>query len=131
MPNFSSNLDLIEIRVEIMLNNFVEKKKLFWTTKKTFSKSPKSHFSKEVNPCSWSKNAILFSFFVFGQHETRNKVSWCSRWKNKLFLTVKSKFFKVPKIVLFQRGLIHAFSQKMHFFFHFFVFGQNKIRDKV
>ena len=55
-------LDLIEIRVEIMLNNFVEKKKLFWTTKKTFSKSPKSQFSKEVNPCSWSKNAILFSF---------------------------------------------------------------------
>ena len=28
------------------------------------NKSPKSHFSKDVNPCSWSKNAIFINFLV-------------------------------------------------------------------
>ena len=32
------------------------------TIKKTFLKSQKSHFSKGVNPCFWSKNA---NFFVY------------------------------------------------------------------
>ena len=32
------------------------------TIKKTFLKSQKSHFSKGVNPCLWSKNA---NFFVY------------------------------------------------------------------
>ena len=53
MPIFS--LFLFEIRLEIMLNNLVEKKKTFLDYQKN-SKSPK------VNPCPWSRNA---NFFIF------------------------------------------------------------------
>ena len=64
MPNFS--LFLFEIRLEIMLNNRVEKKKLFWTIKKTQSPQKLTHvLGQEVQ---------IFSFFVFGQNETRYKV---------------------------------------------------------
>ena len=55
-------LDLIEIRVERMLNNFVGKKKLFWTTKKTFSKSPKSHFPKRLTHALGQKMQFFFHF---------------------------------------------------------------------
>ena len=56
-------LDLVKIRLEIMLNDFAEKKETFFGYKKqNFSKSKKSHFSKGVNPCFWTKIA---NFFVY------------------------------------------------------------------
>ena len=58
---FFINLFLVEIRVEIMFNNVLERKETFFGHKKSnLSKSQKSHFSKGVNPCFWSKNAIFF-----------------------------------------------------------------------
>ena len=45
--------------------------------------------------------------------------------KNKLFLTIKKKFIKVPKIVFFQRGITHVSGEKK---FSVFRFGQNKAR---
>ena len=62
-------LDLVKVRLEIMLNNFEEKKKPIYTIKRTifdspenriFPKSQKSYFSKGVNPWFWSKNTFLF-----------------------------------------------------------------------
>ena len=53
-------------------NNVLAKKKNFLTIKAKFYKVQKLYFSKGVNPCFWSSNAIVF--FVFGQKRTRNKV---------------------------------------------------------
>ena len=51
---FFINLFLVEIRVEIMFNNVLERKETFFGHKKSnLSKSQKSHFSKGVNPCFW------------------------------------------------------------------------------
>ena len=60
---FFLNLFLVEIRVEIMFNNVLERKETFFGHKKSnLSKSQKSHFSKGVNPCFWSKN---WNFFLY------------------------------------------------------------------
>ena len=49
------------IRLEIMFNNVLDRKQSFFGHKKfNISKFSKSHFSKGVNPCFWSKNAICF-----------------------------------------------------------------------
>ena len=54
-------LDLVKIRLEKVSNNILEEKETFFYYKNTnFSQSQKSHFSKGVNPCFWSKNAIFF-----------------------------------------------------------------------
>ena len=51
-------LHLVKIRQEILLSDFVEKKKPFFGYKKqNFSKFKKSHFSKGANPWFWTKNA--------------------------------------------------------------------------
>ena len=54
-------LDLVKMTLEIILNDFAEKKETFFGYKKqNFSESKKSHFSKRVNPCFWTKNAKFF-----------------------------------------------------------------------
>ena len=51
-----------------MFNNVLERKETFFGHKKSnLSKSQKSHFSKGVNPCFWSKNGFFFSLVVFSQ----------------------------------------------------------------
>ena len=55
------NLFLVKIRLEIMFNNVLDRKETFFNHKKfNLSKSQKSHFSKGVNPCFWSKNVFFF-----------------------------------------------------------------------
>ena len=71
---FFLELFSVKIRLEIMFNNVLERKETFFGHKKSnLSKSQKSHFSKGVNPCFWSKN-VIFSLFVFRQNKTRNNV---------------------------------------------------------
>ena len=54
-------LFLVKIRLQIMFNNVLDRKETFFGHKNfNISKSSKSHFSKGVNPCFWSKNAICF-----------------------------------------------------------------------
>ena len=66
---FFLSLDLVKIRLEIMLNDFAEKKETFFGYKKqNFSKSKKSHFSKGVNPCFWTKIANFFCLCRFREN---------------------------------------------------------------
>ena len=59
---------------KIMFKNVLDREKTFYGHKNfNLSKSQKTHFSKGVNPCSWSKN-VIFSLFVFRQNKTRNNV---------------------------------------------------------
>ena len=72
--NFFLELFSVKRRLEIMFNNVLETKEIFFSHKKfNLSKPQKSHFSTGVNPCFSSKN-VLFSLFVFGQNKTRNNV---------------------------------------------------------
>ena len=48
--------------------------------------------------------------------------------EKKPFLAKKLQSFKVPKIVFFQKGLTHAFHQRMYFFLYLFLV---KIRPEV
>ena len=59
--NFFLYLFSLKIRLEIMFNNVLDRKETFFGHKNfTLSKSQKSHFSKGVNPCFWSKNVVFF-----------------------------------------------------------------------
>ena len=62
--NFFHYLFSTKIRLEIRLNNVLDRKETFFDYKKKISKSQKSHFYKGVNPWFWSKMPF-FSFFVF------------------------------------------------------------------
>ena len=54
-------LFLLKIGLEIRFNNNINRKETFFEYKnKYFTTSQKWHFSKGVNPCFWSKNAIFF-----------------------------------------------------------------------
>ena len=71
---FSFFLFSVKIRLQIMFKNVLDRKKPFYGHKNfNLSKSQKTHFSKGVNPCFWSKN-VIFSLFVFRQNKTRNNV---------------------------------------------------------
>ena len=59
--NFFLYLFSLKIRLEIMFNNVLDRKETFFGHKHfNLSKSQKSHFSKGVNPCFWSKNVFFF-----------------------------------------------------------------------
>ena len=53
----------LKIRLEIMFNYVLDRKETFFGHKKfSLSKTPKSHFSKRVNSCFWSKTVIFFLY---------------------------------------------------------------------
>ena len=58
---FFLKLFSVKIRPKILLNSVRDKNKTFSGPKKcNLWKSQKSHFSKGVNPCFWSKNVVFF-----------------------------------------------------------------------
>ena len=58
---FFLELFSVKIRPEILLNSVRDRKETFFGPKKcNLSKSQKSHFSKGVNPCFWSKYVFFF-----------------------------------------------------------------------
>ena len=94
-------LDLVKIRLEKVSNNILEEKETFFYYKNTnFSQSQKSHFSKGVNPCFWSKNAIFFLDLFSVKKGLEIRFNDVLDRKE----TIKTTFFNVPKIILFQRG---------------------------
>ena len=91
----------IKMRLEIRFNDVLDTKETFFGYENnTFSTTQKWHFSKGVNPCFWWKNTI---FFIFFSVKIRLEIRFHNvlERKRKLFLTIKSKFLKVPKIILF------------------------------
>ena len=71
--NFFLYLQLIEIRLELTLSDFTEKKKAFFTFKtEFFSKSKKSHFFPKGLTYDFGQKMAIFPLFTFGQNKTRN-----------------------------------------------------------
>ena len=98
---FSFFFFLLKIRVEIILNNFVEKKETFLDHfKRTSLKSQNSDFSQEVHPCFWSKNAIFLSICFQSKkglevrfNDVLDRKETCFDYKNKIFKRLKNRIF--------------------------------------
>ena len=67
----------------------------------------------------------FFSFFGFGQNETRNKV-YDVLDRKETFYDYKTTILQGLKNGIFPKGLTHAFGQKMQFF-SWFVFRQKRL----
>ena len=95
-------LDLVEIRLEIMLNNFVEDKETFFGySKKKFFLSPKNLiFPKGLNV--WSKYAVFF--FICFRSKKGLEIRFNDVLVEKEILSIRTKFFNVLKIAFFRRG---------------------------
>ena len=93
-----------------MLSYFAEKKDTFFDLKKqNFSKSKKTHFFKGVNPCFWSKNAILliYSDLVKIRVEIMLKLRNRFDYKKQRFSKSKrSHFFKGVNLCFWSKNAI-------------------------
>ena len=108
-------LDLVKIRLEKVSNNILEEKETFFYYKNTnFSQSQKSHFSKGVNPCFWSKNVVFF--LELFSVKIRLEIMFNNVLERKeTFFGPKKSIFLSLKNRIFPKGLTHAFGQKMDF----------------
>ena len=112
-------LDLVEIRLEMMLNKLCrEKRNFFWTIKKTFLQSPKFHFSKEVNQCPWSRNAIFCIFLFSVKIKLDIRLNDALDRKETFFFTIRN-ILEGLKNGIFPKGLTHAFGKTNAIFFIF------------
>ena len=89
----------LKIGLEIRFNNIMNRKETFLNYKnKIFTMYQKWHFSKGVNPCFWSKNAIFFHYLFSLKIRLELRVNYVLDRKKKLFLTKKTKFCIVSKV---------------------------------
>ena len=83
----------------------MNRKETFFDYKnKNFSASQKWRFRKGLTHASGQKNAIFFHYLFSLKIRVEERVNNVLKRKKKLFWTVKTKFFIVPKIAFFQRG---------------------------
>ena len=72
--NFFHYLFSIKIRLEIRFHNVLDSKKNFFDYKVKIFQSPQNHTFPKGLTHAFREKIHVFSFFVFGQNETRNKV---------------------------------------------------------
>ena len=115
----------VKKEVEIRFNDVFDRKEAFFDYKnKTFLASQKWHFCKGVNPYFWVNNDIFF--FNFFSVKKRVEIRFNDVLDTKqTFFVYKNKIFQSLKNGILPKGLTHAFSQKMQFFFSL------KIRPEV
>ena len=104
--NFFLYLFSVKIRLEIMFNNVLDRKEIFFGYKNfNLFQFQKLHFSKGANACFWSKNVFFFAWVVFGKN-IMSKIMFNDSLDTKETLLSRKKIqsFKVPKIAFSQRG---------------------------
>ena len=117
--HFSNVFFLKTISQENVFYHSLEGKNAFLGFKKnTFKTSKNWHFSKGINPWFWSKNGLVFNFFVLGNIGQENGFYDILERKNA-FLGYKKKKLKNSKNWHFSKGF---WSNNGHFS-NFFVFG--------
>ena len=94
----------MKIRLEIMLSDFAEKKETCFEYKNRIFQVQKIRFSKEVNPCFWSKYGNYLVHLNFVKIRLEIMLGDFAEKKETCFNYKKIKVFKVQKIALFQRG---------------------------
>ena len=101
---FSLYLALVKTTLEIRFNNVVDRKKTFFEYKNKIFQSLKNHnFPKGFTHAIDQKMPVL-SLFDFGQNKTRKRFKNVQDRKKNVLLSIKTNFFKIPKIEFFQRG---------------------------
>ena len=102
--NFWNFFFLASISPENVFYDIVERKTAFQGYKnKKFKMWKNWHFSKEVNPCFWSKNGH-FSNFLFWGNILQENVFYDILERNNAFLDYKNKKFKKSKNWHFSKG---------------------------
>ena len=86
---------------------------------KKFKTSENWHFSKEVNPCFWSKNGHFFKVFFLG-YILKENVFYDILERKNAFVFYKSKKFKTSKNWHFSKGVNPWFWSKNVNFSNFF-----------
>ena len=100
--NFFHFLFSVKMRLEIRFNNVLERKTLFNYKGKLFQSPKHRTFPMWLTHGLVKKTQYflyLFSVKIRPQIRFTNVLD-----REKLFLTIKTKFFNVSKIVFFQRG---------------------------
>ena len=67
-------LVLVKTRLEIRLNNVLDKKETFFEYKNKIFQSPKNRIFPKGLTHAFGQKMPIFSLFGFGQNKTRNKV---------------------------------------------------------
>ena len=67
-------LVLVKTRLEIRLNNVLDKKETFFEYKNKIFESPKNRIFPKGLTHAFGQKMPIFSLFGFGQNKTRNKV---------------------------------------------------------
>ena len=105
---------------ENVFYDILERKNLFLGYKnKKFEKWEKCHFSKGFSLWFWSKIG-LFSSFSLKVIEARKMCFTIFQNGKTPFQAIKSRTSKSGKIVIFPKGLVHAFGKKFTIFPSFF-----------
>ena len=107
--HFLRYLDLIKIRLEIMLSDFSEKKKPFFTIKNTIFQSPKPRIFPKGLTHAFHQKMPISSLFRFGQNTTSNNALRFCREKETFFVYKKQNFQK-SKNSHFSKGVNPCFS---------------------
>ena len=101
-------LDLIKIKLELMLNNFVEKKETFFDYKKKPFQIPKNCLFPKGLTHAFGKKMQWFSLFVFAQkgleirfNNIMNRKKTFLNYKNKNFTTFQKWHFFWSKNAIF------------------------------
>ena len=93
------------ISQEHVFKDILERKTVFLGNKnKKFKKSKNWDFSKEVNPCVWSKNGHFSNFFFFRKYRPGKCVLWYCRTKTRLSRLKKQEVQKLEKLRFFLRS---------------------------
>ena len=88
-----------------MFNNVLDRKESFFGNKNfNLLKSQKSHFSKGVNSCFWSKNVVFFLELFSVKIGPEILLNSVRDRKQTFFGPKKTNLSKTQKIALFQRG---------------------------
>ena len=115
--HFFLYLDLVNIRLEIMVNYFEETKATFLTIKKqNISKSKRSHFFFQTGRTHAFGQKMPFVSLLDLIKITLQIMLSDFAEKKETFFDLKKQNFSKSKKRAFSKGLTHAFGQKMPFF---------------
>ena len=114
---FFLELFSVKITLEIMFNYVIEGEETFFCPKKcNLSTSQKSHFSKGVNPCFWSKKCIFF-LKLFSVKIRPEILLNSVRHRNETFLGPKKCNLSKSQKSYFSKGVNPCFWSKNVVFF--------------
>ena len=97
-------LVLVKTTLEIRFNNVVDRKETFFEYKNKIFQSPKNHNFPKGFTHAIDKKIQFFLYLFLAKTRLEMRFKNVLNRKKNFFLSIKTNFFKVPKIAFFQRG---------------------------